>query len=211
MVTEPRVTGDAVERLLEVALALFSKQGFRGTSIREIATHAGLSIGNVYHHFANKEALFETLIERYWARLLEPELPINQLFARAGFPEELDELAAAIEAVVRENAPYVKLIYIDVVEFEGKHIRAFYQTMAERFERVYREPLERRRQNGEFGDIDPMVAAMVTVRWLFYFYTVENCFGVRNHLGMDSGRAVSEFIRLIKLGLLPRPMGDAGS
>ena len=37
--------------ILQAALRLFSKQGYRGTSIREIALEAGLSTGNVYHHF----------------------------------------------------------------------------------------------------------------------------------------------------------------
>ena len=41
--------------ILEAALQLFSKQGYRGTSIREIAEAAGLSTGNVYHHFPDKE------------------------------------------------------------------------------------------------------------------------------------------------------------
>lgn len=210
MSSESRPVSETVDRVLEVALRLFSQQGFRGTSMRDIATAAGLSIGNVYHHFVNKEALFETLIERYWKLLLDPNLRINQLFAASRFPEDLEELAAACDEIVRDYTPYVKLIYVDVVEFDGRHIREFYQTMADRFERVYRAPLEERRERGELGDVDPMAAAMIAVRWFFYFYTVETCFGVPNHLGMESKRAVSEFIKILRLGVLPRGESPSG-
>ena len=113
-------------------------------------------------------------------------------------------MAAAIEDVVRENAAFIKLIYIDVIEFDGKHIRNFYQTMATRFAAVYGEKLEAMKQRGELGDVDPMIGVIIASRWLFYFFTVETCFGVTDHLGMDSRRAVTEFIRLVRLGVLPR-------
>ena len=50
-----------------------------------------------------------------------------------------------------------------------------------------------------------MVGVMVAVRWLFYFFTVEKCFGVPLHFGMGSHQAVDEFFKIIRYGLLPRP------
>ena len=43
--------------ILEAALDLFSSQGYRGTSIRDVAQRAGVSTGNVYHHFADKNEI----------------------------------------------------------------------------------------------------------------------------------------------------------
>ncbi len=192
-------------RALEAALELFSSQGFGATSMRQIAGRSGLSVGNLYHHFSGKEELFQRLIDDYWEKVLDPELPLNQIFARADFPADLEEMAGAIEQVVDRFAPYILLIYVDVIEFSGQHIRSFYEGMAGRFEAVYGEPFRERRQAGEFGDVDPMVAVMVATRWLFYFYTVEKCFGVPTHFGMSPDKAVREFIRLLRLGLLPRP------
>lgn len=194
----------AVAKALEAALEVFSKQGFRGSTMRQLADAAGLSVGNLYHHFGSKEAIFERLLEQYWDRLLDPELPLNRVFARARFPDDLEELAAATEQVVADNIPYILLIYIDVIEFRGRHIHDFYQEMAHRFEDVYGERLEKRKQRGDIGDVDPMTAVMVASRWFFYFFTVEKCFGVPMHLGMSSTQAVDEFIRLFRYGLLPR-------
>ena len=197
----------AVAKALEGALEVFSNQGFRGSTMRQIADAAGLSVGNLYHHFPSKEAIFERLLEQYWERLLDHELPLNQVFARARFPEDLEELAAATEQVVEANLRYILLIYIDVIEFRGQHIHDFYQDMAHRFEEVYGDRLAERQGRGEIGDVDPMTAVMVASRWFFYFFTVEKCFGVPMHLGMKPKQAVDEFIRLLRYGLLPRPGG----
>lgn len=194
----------SVARTLDAALKLFSSQGFRATSMREIADGAELSVGNVYHHFPNKEAIFQRLLEQYWEAVLDPELRLNQLFVRADFPDDLEEMASAIEEVVERFRPYILLIYVDVIEFQGEHIRSFYDGMADRFRKTYSGRFDERRAAGELGDVDPMVAVMVATRWFFYFYTVEKCFGVPMHFGMSPEEAVREFARLLRLGLLPR-------
>lgn len=172
--------------------------------MRQIAAASGLSVGNLYHHFSNKEEIFQKLIEQYWQRVTDPALRLNQLFAEADFPEDLEEMAEAIEEVVEEFRPYILLIYVDVIEFEGRHIHAFYEGMAGRFEATYADRFRERQAAGEFSDVDPMVAVMVATRWLFYFFTIEKCFGVPMHFGMSPKKATQEFVRLIRYGLLPR-------
>ncbi len=113
-------------------------------------------------------------------------------------------MAEAIEEVVDACAPYILLIYVDVIEFRGEHIHAYYEGMADRFEQAYGERLRERQRAGELGDVDPMAGVMVAVRWFFYFFTVEKCFGVPMHLGMTPQKATEEFIRLLRFGLLPR-------
>jgi len=207
--TPQRVKSEAsIGRVLEVALELFSSQGFGATSMRQIADGAGLSVGNVYHHFPSKEAIFQRLLERYWEIVLDPELRLNRIFARGDFPDDLEEMAVAVEEVVEACRPYILLIYVDVIEFQGEHIRSFYEGMADRFKETYAGRFEERREAGELGEVDPMVAVMVATRWFFYFFTVERCFGVPMHFGMSPEMAVQEFIRLLRFGLLPRDGND---
>ncbi len=195
----------SVASALEAALQLFSSQGFGATSMRQIAARSGHSVGNLYHHFSGKEEIFQRLIDQYWEKVLDPALRLNRVFAQAEFPEDLEEMASAISEVVEEFAPYILLIYVDVIEFEGKHVHDFYEGMADRFEAAYGERFRARQRAGEFGDVNPMVAVMVATRWFFYFYTVEKCFGAATHFGMSPKSAVEEFIRLLRYGLLPRP------
>jgi AcrR family transcriptional regulator len=199
----------ATSKALKAALALFSRQGFRATTMRQMARRSGLSVGNLYHHFGGKEAIFQRLIDQYWQVLMDPELPLNQLFAAQRFPEDLEQMAAAIEQVVEANAPSILLIYIDVIEFKGKHIRDFYQRMADRFSTTYATALAERQERGELGEPNPLLGVMMATRWFFYYFTVEKCFGVPQHLGLDSKTAVGELCRILRLGLLPRSQPSA--
>jgi len=45
-------------QVLTVASELFAKKGFEATSIRDIATAAGMMSGSLYYHFASKEDLY---------------------------------------------------------------------------------------------------------------------------------------------------------
>jgi AcrR family transcriptional regulator len=49
------------ERILDVALELFTEQGFDGTSMREIAERLGISKPAIYYHFASKEEILMAL------------------------------------------------------------------------------------------------------------------------------------------------------
>ncbi|MCA8900448.1 MAG: TetR/AcrR family transcriptional regulator [Hyphomonas sp.] len=53
------------DRILETALELFCRNGFAGTSIRQIAAKVGLSPSSLYNHFDGKDAILEALIERF--------------------------------------------------------------------------------------------------------------------------------------------------
>lgn len=193
-----------MEKIREAALDLFSRRGYRATTMRDIAARAGVSTGNVYHHFGSKEVLFTGLVERYWERLRDPELPLNKVFAATNFPDDLEDLAEQIEAVIDDNVPYIMLIYVDVIEFSGKHIREFYDGMYERFSKAYGPSLERQRLQGRFGDVNPLMGVMVAVRWFFYYFTIEKVFNVPLHLGFRPKQAVEEFIKLLRYGLMAR-------
>lgn len=52
------------DRILDSAEALFAARGFAGTSVRDIANAVGLNPASLYNHFANKEALYEAVLER---------------------------------------------------------------------------------------------------------------------------------------------------
>jgi AcrR family transcriptional regulator len=191
-------------RARQAALELFSTQGYGATSMRQISEKAGVSLGNLYHHFGSKETIYQQLLDEYWQKLLDPEDELQQLFERADFPDDLEEMATLISRSVDANARYIMLIFIDVIEFRGRHIHTFYEAMPARFAEVYEENFARKRREGRLGNADPLVAVMLATRWLFYYFTVKNCFGVPMHFGMSEDEAVREFIRILRQGVLPR-------
>lgn len=57
------------QRILDEAAQVFSRHGYRATSIDTIAEASDTSKGGVYFHFPNKEAIFLALLERMAALL----------------------------------------------------------------------------------------------------------------------------------------------
>jgi len=191
------------KQILDKALRLFSKQGYRGTNIREIAEAAGLSTGNVYHLFPDKESIFRALLERYFALLAAPDFPFNKALAEGAFPNDLEALGRASRESVRKYKAYVALIYVDVVEFEGKHIRRYYSEMAHRFE-VFMAA-----HPGQAGikaklrpGVSPVSAIMLASRFLLHYYAVEYVFGVKNHFGKKSDDVLKEIADMLRHGML---------
>jgi AcrR family transcriptional regulator len=55
--------------IVEAAMTCFAQNGYAHTSIRQIATQAGISSGLMYHYFESKEALLEAVFENCMAIL----------------------------------------------------------------------------------------------------------------------------------------------
>ena len=59
----PRMTTDTKDRILASAKKLFIRQGYRGTSTRQIAQDAGISEMTLFRHFPAKEHVFRDVIQ----------------------------------------------------------------------------------------------------------------------------------------------------
>src|SRR5260370_16409757 len=89
-------------QVLDAALQLFSHQGYRATTVREIAESARVSTGNVYHHFPDKEAIFRSLLDEFWRITETRRYPFTRALSIATFPATIDHLSLA----PRESIPH---------------------------------------------------------------------------------------------------------
>jgi AcrR family transcriptional regulator len=73
------------ERILSVALKLFTERGYFNTSVHDIQKHAEVSIGSIYHHFGNKEAIAKALFDH-----IEEEMysVVNQIMLNCSSTED---------------------------------------------------------------------------------------------------------------------------
>ncbi|MDX3928527.1 MAG: TetR family transcriptional regulator C-terminal domain-containing protein [Shinella sp.] len=60
--TEEKVRARNVRRIVKAAIAVFSRKGFDGTRIAEIAATAGLPKANIYYYFSSKEEIYSAII-----------------------------------------------------------------------------------------------------------------------------------------------------
>lgn len=188
--------------ILAAALDLFAHQGYRGTNVREIAERAGVSTGNVYHHFADKESIFRTLLEGYWLELARPDHPMLAALAAGAFPADLEALGQAARRSVESYRPYIALIYVDVVEFGGAHIQDYYGGMAKRFADFLEAHGGAMRLDLLRPELDPAFAVMLATRVFLQFFAVEILFGAHEHLGRPVDDAVRDIAAVLARGML---------
>ena len=190
-------------QILDSALKLFSHKGYGATSVRDIAEEAGLSKGNVYHHFPDKETIFRALLDRYFQAMAQPDFPFNRVLASGSFPENLEEIGLAIRESVRDYREYVALIYVDVVEFDGTHVRKFYQNMADRFDAFMKATGMEKELSLKLADgLSPVSAVMLATRIFYNYFTIEILFGVKDHFGKGTDEAVKDISRILRHGML---------
>lgn len=58
------MAGDTKERILETALTLFAQSGYLGTSMHDIAKELGITKGALYKHYASKQEILDSIVER---------------------------------------------------------------------------------------------------------------------------------------------------
>jgi AcrR family transcriptional regulator len=91
------------ERILDVALDLFTDQGFDGTSMREIAERLDISKPSIYYHFASKEDILLALHMRMH------EFGKDALARLAGQPVTLAAWSALLDELPDQVAAQRKL------------------------------------------------------------------------------------------------------
>src|SRR5262252_3740834 len=94
------------DRILDAAMRVFRRQGFRRSSIEQAAEEAGLTRQALYHHFSSKEALFRGAIARLYERALAAEA------AAAKAAEEADCVLA--DVIVAEIGARLGVLFAEL-------------------------------------------------------------------------------------------------
>ncbi|MEL6567305.1 MAG: TetR/AcrR family transcriptional regulator [Pseudomonadota bacterium] len=131
--------------ILDAALALFSRDGFAGTSMERVAAEAGVSTATLYRHFASKTALFESVAS--------DALDVLDGALEPGEAARLDQLASAYAHLL--TAPRTRAIVRMLVSETGRGgalAESFYASTKSRISEVFAAAVAR--ETGRAGD-DP--------------------------------------------------------
>ncbi len=99
---------DKREAILSAALELFAERGFHGTAVPEIAVQAGVGAGTIYRHFESKEAIVNTIYQRWKGSLgasLMDDFPYDAP-ARA----QLDHFIGRLFAFAKKHPSVLKFL-----------------------------------------------------------------------------------------------------
>jgi AcrR family transcriptional regulator len=144
------------------------KQGYHATSMRQIADQAGLALGGIYNHFSSKEDIFAAIIiDKHPYKQVLPLI----IAAKGETAEEIIRNAAHALVTELGNRPeLLKLIFIELVEFNGKHVSKLIGEIAPKLLPMF-EHLVRVRKN--LRNLPPPILVRSFLGMFFSFYITE--------------------------------------
>jgi AcrR family transcriptional regulator len=182
-------------KIERAALNLFTRQGFHGTTVREIARGAGVSMGKLYLYYPTKEEIFIDLVHHMEQRMEVLRQKELLPLMKSPDPDSLRKLGMAIGRIVRENLDYWRLMYVDVVEFRHKHFIHSYREIAGGL-RTYSTALFQNSAIPFPDDVNPGFAYVNLYLQFVTYFLVEELFGAKRHLGVGDEEAIDQFVRL---------------
>ncbi len=157
------------QNLLAAGLEVFSRNGYKGTRVEDIAEHANVTTGAIYHHFGGKSELFIALVEKSEAKANQialqaveeggsPATLLRRLLVRVfKFIEEDREYRAMYELFINKNDFSPELSFLSEQSLEGR------RQLTQYFLNLIIEGID----VGEFDpDISPKDAALALVGFI---------------------------------------------
>ncbi len=195
---------DRRKQLLGVAVELFSKRGFEGTTTKAIAAAAGVSEGIIFQHFASKDELYADILD-YQAEatgIEESKAELLRCAERCDDEGVVRSLVGRILKDLRLNPEFHRLMYHAALS--GHSLP---QIMAERrlpFFSYLRDYITIRQKQGAFQKCDPDAAVLAMLSIPIHFAVCQSVLGL-NVLTLSEEEMTETFTRLILYGLRGDP------
>lgn len=147
------------ERILEAALGVFSRRGYRDAAMDDIAGESDTSKGGVYFHFPNKQTIFLALLDRMGKLLMQ-----RAESAIAAEPDPIKRIDAALQTVLKTFGDHRSLARLFLVEALGAG-REFNDKMLE-MRRDFANLITRRLDHAVAeGAIPPLDTHLAGIAW----------------------------------------------
>lgn len=145
-------------RLVEAAVQLFSRQGFKGTSTRDIAQLAGVNEATLFRYFAKKADLFRAAAESRLNRVKFGRELQNGLAKDLDPDVVVPMLTAFMVENLSEHPEVMRLLYVARFELPGSD-RVFREHLGPIFDAVHAY-FSRCAAKGLIRDLDPTIATL---------------------------------------------------
>lgn len=197
MIEDTLSKGERTRQTIEnAAYELFLEQGFSATSMRRIAEKAELALGGIYNHFSGKEEIFEAIIlDKHPYKQI---LPVIMAAPGSTLTEFVHNAAHALVEEMGRRPDFIRLMFIEIVEFNSKHMPTF-------FDEIFPEflPLVQRFQAPE-GELRPIPLPLLLRAFLGMFFSFYMTELITEHIDIPEmhENALDGFVEIFLHGIL---------
>jgi len=201
---QSRMSGeDRRQQIVRVAIDLFSRKGFRGTTTKEIAEQAGVSEAIIFRHFATKRDLYSAILDYKAAECAE--LILKALEEAAGRKDDravFRGLAFTLLELHRQDPTLMRLLLYSGLE--GHELSTmFFETHVKKTRKFVADYIKQRIADKAFRRIDPKVAASAFFSMINHYAMAREIFKSAA-LEISSEKAADAFVQIFLEGLLSR-------
>ncbi len=202
------MTGDARrEQILQTAVDLFSKRGFKGTTTKEIAKVAGVSEAMVFRHFASKDELYGAILHNKGCQDGVQRFPWEENKALAEGIRQKDDFAVFYNLAKtaldkhHEDVGFMRLLFYSALEEHDLAERFFGEFVA----RIYGfigGYIEERQRDGVFRQFEPKIAVRAFMGMMIH-HSLNNILWdkQRNILDITNEEAAKNFAEILLKGI----------
>jgi AcrR family transcriptional regulator len=179
---------DRRRQIIQVAMKLFAKQGFQGTTTRQIAESARVNEAILFRHFPHKEDLYWAVLEsKCQGARIRRELR-NTLRDSDSAEEALAAVAASILRRNVEDPTRSRLFLFSALENHRLSHRLFRAHLVQYYDMVA-DYIRKQIRRGEFRPMDARLAARGFLGMVVHHLQIQELFGGKRYQKFDPRRA----------------------
>jgi AcrR family transcriptional regulator len=191
---------DRKKQLLEIAMKLFSDQGFDGTTTREIAEAAGVNEALIFRHFRTKEDLFWAVLSDRVERRGRNRRIRELAKSEGDFREVLVAIAETLLDRTDDDAAVTRLLFYSALRNRELSHRFFRTYGQEKFETLA-DHIRVGIAAGRLRAVNPAIAARSFLGMIVYHYLVEEVFGVPHAQALSTRELAEELVSIFIEGI----------
>ncbi len=199
-----RMAGDERRlQILQVAVRLFSHEGFRGTTTKKIAHAAGVSEAMVFRHFANKEELYAAILDHKACSgdKMNPETMVADALRRKDDRGVFEGLAFGALEHHERDPEFQRLLLHSALE--GHELaELFFEKFVRRVYEFLGAYIRERQQDGAMTDMEPAVVVRAFIGMIIHHSLNNNLWDPqRRLLNLSNADAARHFTDILLKGI----------
>jgi AcrR family transcriptional regulator len=188
------------QEIIRAAMEVFARNGFGGSTTREIAENAGISEAMIYSHFRNKEDLYTAIIDE---KLQESEPLYYPLDAIRNRDDQRVFTTIVSNYLNRhgEDTTFLRLLLFSALEghelasmFVAGPVRKFFEFLAD----YIRERID----EGAFKPVNPEITSRCLLGMVHYFVLLREILADDTLNPIDPTAAIETIVNIFCEGIL---------
>jgi AcrR family transcriptional regulator len=185
--------------IIKAASEVFARNGFRGTTTRDLAAHAEVNEAIIFRHFNTKQELYRAILEQKLTQGQDARCEeVRQLAQSVNDEEFFENFGRQFLERHEADSTFMRLLMFSALE--GHELSEMFLSSI-----AGRDPLssyiQGRMDDGAFRRMDPSLAARAIVGMFVAYIQMQEIFGQKKVKAFERNEVVRTFVSIFLAGM----------